>query len=212
MFAFESVTIERISQESAIRAAIVGGPRDPQLKAKISTPIHFLSHMIEQWAWRSCLNHRLSVELTGYRLDHVIAEDSGIAFGQALSKVFLQMVDKPEGANGAGMAFGMIDEAAARVGISFEYRSGFFFNPGNVKIADRVEDMNSADLIVFLGGIAQGAPLTLQVNVLSGDDPHHVWEAVFRGLGEATRLALSPCPWRSGTTPGVAGKISTGQI
>ncbi len=207
MFQFKTVTTERISQESEIRTTIAGGSRDSELKSKIKTPINFFSHMIEQWAWRSCLNYGLDVNLTGYRLDHVITEDSGMAFGQALSQVFYQLVDTPDGANGAGSSFGMIDEAAARVGISFEYRSGFYFNPANVKITERVEDMNSADLIAFLGGLAQGGPLTLQIDLLAAEDPHHLWEAVFRGLGEATRAALSPCPWRSGTTPGVAGKI-----
>ena len=207
MFSFDTITTERISQESAIRASIAGGPRDPELKAKIQTPINFFSHMIEQWAWRSCLNLGLQVELTGYRLDHVITEDSGIAFGKALGDVFRQLMDSPDGANGAGMAFGVIDEAAARVGISFESRVGFYFNNGNVRVADRVEDMNSADLVAFLAGLAQGGPLTLQIELLSAEDPHHLWEAVFRALGEATRAALSPCPWRSGTTPGVAGKI-----
>ena len=209
MFTFKTVTAERVSEESAIRATVASGPRDAQLKSKIKTPINFFSHMIEQWAWRSCLNYGLDVELTGYRLDHVIAEDSGIAFGQALSPALLQLVDTANGANGSGTAFGMIDEAAARVGISFEFRAGFYFDPGDVRVADRVEDMSSADLLAFLGGLSQGGPMTIQINLLSGEDPHHIWEAVFRGLGEATRAALSPCPWRTGTTPGVAGKIQS---
>ncbi len=207
IFQLEPVTGERLSQESEIRVGIAGGPRDPELKAKIQSPINFFSHMIEQWAWRSCLNYSMDIKLTGYRLDHVICEDSGIAFGQALAQAYKRLADSSEGANGAGMAFGLIDEAAARVGISFENRAGFVIDRGTVALSEHAEDANSADLIAFLAGLAQGGPLTIQVSLLSGEDPHHIWEAVFRGLGEATRTAFSPCPWRSGTTPGVAGKI-----
>ncbi len=208
MFDIEPVTRTRTSQESRICIALGGGERDPQLKSGIRTPINFLNHMIEQWAWRACLNPKVEIELTGYRLDHVICEDSGICLGQCLGQVMEQAFDKG-GTNGCGVACGMIDEAMARVGISFEYRVGFCLRPGDVRIADRAEDIASADLIAFLTGIAQGAQATLQIDLIAADDPHHLWESVFRAFGEATRAALSPCPWRKGTRPGVAGKITS---
>lgn len=210
MLTFDPVTIQRKTQESIIRTTIAGGERNPKLKAGINTTIHFLSHMIEQWAWRSCLNLSTEVKLDEFVLQHVIAEDCGQCFGEALVRVATQLMNDP-GINGSGVADGFIDEASARVRLSFESRSGFFFNPGTIHIAELVEDMHSTDLWNFLGGIAQGARATLQIDVLSGIDPHHIWESVFRGLGEATRLALSPCPWRKGQTVGVAGFIELTQ-
>ncbi len=210
MFTFDPVTIERKTQESLIAASIRGGARDPKLKAGIKTTLHFLNHMIEQWAWRSCLNLSADVQLDEFVLQHVIAEDSGQCFGEALIRVATQMM-KEQGINGCGVADGFIDEAAARVRISFESRSSFIFHRGSVSISEQVEDMQSTDLWNFLGGIAQGARATLQIEVFSGDDPHHIWESVFRGLGEATRAALSPCPWRKGQTVGVAGFIQVSE-
>ncbi len=207
MYAFDPVTIERKTQESAIRTVVRGGDRDPKLKSGINTTLHFLNHMIEQWAWRSCLNLSADVKLDEFVLQHVIAEDCGQCFGEALVRVATQLM-KEQGINGCGVAEGFIDEAAARVRISFESRSGFFFNRGSIQISELVEDMQSIDLWNFLGGIAQGARATLQVEILAGEDPHHIWESVFRGLGEATRKALSACPWRKGQTVGVAGFIS----
>lgn len=206
MFSFDPVTIQRKSQESIIRTTIRGGERDPQLKANIKTSLHFLNHMIEQWAWRSCLNLSANVQLNEFVLHHVIAEDSGQCFGEALQRVVTQLMMN-QGINGNGCAYGFIDEASARVKISFEFRAGFYFNHGNVQVAESVEDMHSSDLWNFIGGIAQGARATIQIDLLSGEEPHHIWESVFRGLGEATRMALSPCPWRKGTTAGVAGFI-----
>ncbi len=208
MFNFQPVTKTRTSQESNITVTLRDGDRDPDLKAKIKTPINFFNHMIEQWVWRACLNPEISVELTGYRLDHVICEDTGICLGECLAGV-VEQIFEADGANGSGVAYGMIDEAMARAGISFEYRVGFILRGGDVRIPDRSEDIASADLIAFLGGIAQGARATIQIDLMAAEDPHHLWEAVFRAVGEATRAALSPCPWRKGTRPGVAGKIQT---
>jgi imidazoleglycerol-phosphate dehydratase len=208
MWKFQPVSKTRQSQESRISVSLRGGERDPQLKEKIGTPIHFLNHMIEQWAWRACINPEATVDLTGFRLDHVICEDSGICLGGCLAEVVEQLQEQ-ESANGNGVAYGMIDEAMARVGLSFEYRVGFYLRRGGIALPDKAEDVSSADLTAFLGGIAQGARATIQIDLLAAEDPHHLWEAVFRGFGEATRAALSPCPWRRGTRPGVAGKIST---
>jgi len=211
MFAFDPVAVERKTRESVIKASIQGGSLDPNLKKNINTSIHFLSHMIEQWAWRSCLNLAVDVKLHEFVLQHVIAEDSGQCFGEALLPVVTQMM-KEQGINGSGVAEGFIDEAAARVRISFEFRAGLYINKDSVKVPERVEDMLCADLWNFLGGLAQGARATLQVDLLAVDDPHHLWESVFRALGEATRNALSPCPWRKGQGIGVAGFIDVKRV
>lgn len=206
MFEFTPVTIERKTRESLICTVVKGGPMDVDFKTKIKTPLHFLSHMIEQWAWRSCLNLAVNIELKEFVLHHVIAEDSGQCFGAAFAKVVSAMLHE-QGINGNGFGEGFIDEAASRVRLSFEFRTGFYFKKGSVLVPEHAEDMLSADLINFLSGFAVGSQSTLQIDLLSGDDPHHIWESVFRAFGEATRQALSPCPWRKGLTPGVAGFV-----
>lgn len=205
MFDFNPITIQRKTRESLIRSTVQGGPMDPNLKTNINTSIQFLNHMIEQWAWRSCLNLAVDVKLDAFVLQHVIAEDTGQCFGAALAQVVDQL--KGQGINNSGYADGFIDEACARVRISFEYRSGLFFNKGSVHMPERVEDMLCTDLFNFLDGLTQGARCTIQVDLLSGFEPHHIWESVYRGLGEATRAALSPCPWRQGLGVGVAGFV-----
>ncbi len=206
MFDLEPVTVERSSRESVIRTTIEGGDANEDLKAGIRTPLQFLNHMIEQWSWRACLNLSAEVQLPHYVLNHVIAEDTGLCFGDSMLRAALQLM-KNQGINGSGTAEGFIDEAVAQVRLSFEFRSGFYFNKNSVFMPEHVEDMLCTDLWNFLGGMAQGARATLHINLLSGEDPHHIWESVFRGLGEATRLAFSSCPWRKGQTPGVAGMI-----
>ncbi len=202
----DEAVIERKTAESKVVVRLDFGSRSPTLKEKIALPAQFLNHMIETLAWRACMNTEVSVELGEYHLSHVIAEDVGLTFGEAL----LELVGKkvPEGINGSGYAISGIDEALARAFISFEARSLLCFSDSSVEIPERVEDMSSYDLRAFLGGIAQGARATLHIDLLKGEDPHHCWESIFRSLGEAVRVSLSPCQWRGGTTPGVKGKVS----
>ena len=41
----------------------------------------------------------------------------------------------------------------------------------------------------------------------SGENGHHIWEAVFRAVGIALGAALTPDKNREGLTSGVAGKV-----
>ena len=65
--------------------------------------------------------------------------------------------------------------------------------------------MLSKDLDNFLGGFAQGGKCTIHVNLSSGEDPHHLWESVFRAFGESLRSCFNQNEFRKGTTPGVKG-------
>jgi len=70
---------------------------------------------------------------------------------------------------------------------------------------EKVEDMLSKDLENFLSGFSNGAKCTLHTIVIEGTDPHHIWESVFRALGEAIRMCFEINEYRKGTTPGVKG-------
>ena len=67
--------------------------------------------------------------------------------------------------------------------------------------------MPSEELLTFLDGFAQGARCTLFVELRCGENGHHIWEAVYRGVGIALGQALSVDPNRKGKTSGVAGEV-----
>lgn len=201
--------IIRRSSESEAKATLRQGPRDPELKAGMDTPLAFLNHMLETLAWRSCLNLGVSIRTFGYPLAHVLCEDAGLTLGEALRQYVDRMGE--QGINGSGAAVSGIDEALARVFVAFEDRALSIVEPGPVVVPERVEDMLSADLAAFLEGLAQGGRATLHVDMLRGRDPHHIWEAVFRALGESLREVFGPCPWRARTTAGVKGRVAVEQ-
>ncbi len=109
---------------------------------------------------------------------------------------------------------GVIDEAGALVGVSFEGRPELNIVSLNREmrvremLAGNVEDARACDLDDFLKGFALGMGATLNVYLLSGEDPHHIWESVFRGLGCALAQAFERNEFRKGACAGV--KETTG--
>ncbi|MBD3308700.1 histidinol dehydrogenase [candidate division KSB3 bacterium] len=198
----EGVACKRITRESTISVAIDTGEREPDINEKLHTPLHFLNHMLEHISWRSCMNISVSTSVTHYPFGHVICEDVGMTLGYAFAELWRQQMGS--GTNGEGAATGIIDEAMARVVMSFEDRAQYCGSSA-VPIPEHVEDMLSADLHNFLSGFAQGAKCTIHLDVLKGDDPHHIWEAAFRAFGMCLKQVFAPNPWRKGTTPGVKG-------
>jgi len=66
-----------------------------------------------------------------------------------------------------------------------------------------VEDARACDLDDFLKGFALGMGASVNVYLLSGKDPHHLWESVFRGLGCALEQAFEKNEFRKGACAGV---------
>ncbi len=196
------VLCKRITRESTISVEIDTGDRYPDINEKIHTSLHFLDHMIEHISWRSCMNIEVSASVTHYPFGHVICEDVGMTMGYAFAELWRQRVTG--GTDGEGEAMGMIDEAMSRAAISFEDRAQFCFSSA-VDIPEHVEDMLCADLHNFFAGFAQGGRCTIHIDILKGDDPHHLWESAFRAFGICLKRAFAPNPWRKGTTPGVKG-------
>jgi len=197
------IEVTRKTSESQMAVRLSEGPVAPDYRKKITTPLQFLNHMIEQTVWKSGFNIETSVTLSDFQLAHLVTED----LGQAVGKAFAAYLENTEGVTGYGDGFGIIDEAMAHTLISFESRSLFLFTP-KVTIPDYVEGMASEELLVFLDAFAQGANCTLQIDLERGENTHHIWEAVFRSFGTALKAAMTVDPARKNMTSGVAGKVT----
>ena len=196
-----TVTVKRKSSETVITVKINKGELAPDYRKQIKTPLPFLNHMIEHIAWRAGLNISIDMDFDEFELNHLVCEDVGMTLGKAVGE-FVRL-NTP---SGYGTGGGMIDEAYADTAISFEDRSLFNFRTA-VKYAETVENMPSEELLTFLDGFAQGARCTLFVDLRCGENGHHIWEAIYRGVGIALGQALSVDPNREGKTSGVAGKV-----
>ncbi len=202
------ITVTRTTRESEMYVRVNDGPRDPEAKKFLNTPLTFYNHMMEQIAWRAELNIYLEASLDHFALNHVICEDLGITFGKAIG----EMMDKKQkmGAPGYGFSYGNIDESMARSVIGFEKRAYLDLDFGNIVVPESVEGINSEDLVSFLEGFVQGAQATLHIDLLKGrnNHGHHQWESIFRAFGDSLRQAMEVRQWRKNMAAGVAGEIT----
>lgn len=196
------ITATRKTTESSIRVTIEKGALKPDYREKINTPLAFLNHMIEHIAWRAALNIEIEMSLDKFQLAHLVTEDVSMTLGRAVGEFV-----KLNNPSGYGFGTGIIDEAKAEAVISFEDRSYLDFT-SQVEYDEMVEGMPAEELITFLDGFVQGARCTMHVDVLKGENGHHIWEATYRAVGIALGQALSVDESRKGLTSGVAGKVT----
>lgn len=196
------VSLERTTLESRIEVRLEDAPRRSY---DIQTGIKFFNHMLTGLASRACLNLDLIYRPTvAEPLDHVIVEDSGLALGRAARELLDARIGR--GVNGRGTYTVAFDEALVAATLAFDGRSYAFLRGQAPALAlEQVEDVLATTLRQFFEGFAQGAGVVVQLRLLAGDDPHHLWEAAFKATGEALRESLAPCPYRAGTTVGLKG-------
>jgi imidazoleglycerol-phosphate dehydratase len=196
------VSLARMTLESCVEVHIEDGKRRPY---NIQTGRKFFNGMLACIGSRAHLNLDVSFSpIEAVMLEHVIAEDVGLAFGRAIRE--LLEARRPEGSNERGFYTVAFDEALVSVTLAFDGRA-YTFLRGEVPATklEHVEDILATSLKQFFEGFAQGAGCVVQIQFFAGEDSHHTWEATFKAFGEALRDSLEPCPYRAGTTIGLKG-------
>ncbi|WPD23250.1 MAG: imidazoleglycerol-phosphate dehydratase HisB [Candidatus Electrothrix scaldis] len=175
-------TIERETLETQIALQL---NIDGSGKADISTGVGFLDHMLTLFTVHGFFD--LSVQAKGdtYVDDHHTVEDIGICLGQA----FAQALGNKAGIHRYAHAYVPMDETLARVCLDFSNRPFLHYD---VTIRDqKVGDFDTALVLEFLRAVAQHAGITLHVDLLHGENAHHIIEAVFKALGRAMGEGVS---------------------
>jgi imidazoleglycerol-phosphate dehydratase len=178
-------------------------------KADVKTGLPFFDHMLALLAKHSLCD--LAVQATG-DLDvdaHHTVEDVGIALGQA----FVQALGDKRGIRRYGWALVPMDETLAqcRIALDFSGRPYLVFAAKGWKDIANVELGKGNSFRVglvkeFLQGFANEARCNLHVDVLRGEEPHHVVEAIFKALAKALDLACQRDPRVKGL-PSTKGKL-----
>jgi imidazoleglycerol-phosphate dehydratase len=152
-------------------------------RCDVETGFLFLDHMLKTLALHGSFD--LSAKVVEGDLEHHMAEDLGLALGEALAKA----LGSREGINRFGWAVVPMDEALALVAVDLSGRPSFHAEL-NLR-ADYVEDVKSEDLLHLLRSMAEAAKMALHVKILSGENDHHKVEATFKALALALKQALS---------------------
>jgi imidazoleglycerol-phosphate dehydratase len=180
------VSFKRETKETKIKVALtIDGSGDND----IETGIPFFDHMLDLFTKHGLFN--LSIKAAGdLEVDaHHTVEDTGICIGEAFSRA----LGNKHGITRYGYSIVPMDECLVLVACDISGRPHL-----NYEIDLPVELIGTFDTSLaeeFLKSVAGNMGLTLHVKALaSGNNAHHLIEAVFKGLGRALDMATSIDP------------------
>ena len=191
-------SVERNTKETQIKARV---DLDGQGVYHVSTGIGFLDHMLEQLSRHSLID--LDVEAKGdLHIDnHHTTEDSGIAIGEAVAKA----LGDRKGIVRYGDALIPMDETLVRVALDLSNRPYLIWRVDFKR--DKLGTMDTELFKEWFQAFAQAAGATLHVEVLYGENSHHMIEACFKGLARALRQAASIDPRKADAVPSTKGTL-----
>ena len=167
---------------------------------EISTGIAFFDHMLESFTKHGAFDLRLRA--TGdLSVDfHHTVEDVGIALGQALREA----LGDARGIRRYG--FFVLPMAESRVDVALDVSNRPYL-VYQVELAnDRIREFDVSLVEDFLYAFSQNAGIDLHVELRYGKSPHHVVEAIFKGLARALRAGVELDP-RITDVPSVKGTL-----
>lgn len=169
---------------------------------RIETGIPFFDHMLELFAHHGLLG--LEVEAKGdVSVDyHHTVEDVGIVLGQALSKA----VGDKQGIQRYGSCYLPMDECLSRFVMDLGGRPLFVWRVNPPQFF--VRDFNIILLREFFQAFANNAGANVHVELLYGEEPHHVAESIFKGFGRTLCACVRRDPRRQGRVPSTKGTLA----
>lgn len=151
----------------------------------VQTGVGFMDHMLTLFAVHGFFNLHIRAAGDLEIDDHHTVEDVGICLGQA----FADALGDKSGICRYGHAYVPMDETLARVCVDFSNRPFLYYN---VTLEDRkVGTFDTALAKEFLRALSLHAGLTLHIDLLHGENTHHILEAVFKALGRAMAEATT---------------------
>jgi imidazoleglycerol-phosphate dehydratase len=190
--------VTRRTKETDIRVLV---DLDGTGTGRIKTGIGFFDHMLEALARHALLD--LEIETRGdLHIDgHHTVEDTGIVLGQALA----QALGDRSGIRRYGHALVPLDEALVRAAVDVSGRPFLYYQ---IDIP-RWQMLGEYDVFLtpeFFRALIQHAGLTVHLDLIRGENPHHIVEAAFKALARALGDAVARDPRVQGV-PSTKGSL-----
>jgi len=197
---------------------------DGQGKSSVRTGIPFFDHMLTLFAKHALVN--LTLRCKGdLEVDaHHTVEDCGIALGQAVRQALGDKTGIRRYGTGfdprnpfTGEAYVPMDECLARCVVDFSGRPYLVWRGldklsfKQISPAEKTQDMSSAFRFglarEFFQGFTNEARCNLHLELLYGDEPHHVVEGLFKAFAKAVDFAKQRDPRTAGQLPSTKGML-----
>ena len=172
--------VERKTKETVITVEL---ELDGGGKAEIETSMPFFNHMLESFTRHGFFDVRIKAK-GDIEVDyHHTVEDVGLALGQA----FKESLGDKQGIRRFGEASCPLDETLAKVVVDISGRPYLSYN---VKIRPgRVGDFDTDLPHEFFAAFANQLGMNLHMDVIRGENPHHIIEACFKSFARAMDMA-----------------------
>ncbi len=152
---------------------------------QIDLEIAFLSHMLTSFAVHSLCNLKLAARGDLEVDDHHTVEDLGICMGEAIKMA----LGEKKGINRYGEAIVPMDEALVRVVIDLSNRPYLIYN---VKVpVEKLGALSTENVKEFFQALVNHAGITVHIDLIRGENSHHIIEAVFKAFARAFRAAVT---------------------
>jgi imidazoleglycerol-phosphate dehydratase len=178
-----TATVTRATKETSVAVTL---DLDGTGRAKIDTPVGFLSHMLDAIARHAQID--LDIIATGDTfIDyHHTVEDVGLVLGET----FANALGDKRGIRRFGHAYVPLDEALARTVVDFSGRPFLVFEASidrEMLLVHR--DFPFALVEEFFKSFANKCACNIHIDLLRGRNGHHAAEAIFKAFAMAVRAA-----------------------
>lgn len=190
--------INRKTNETDIRLSL---NIDGTGKFEIDTGCGFLNHMMELFSRHGRFDLSLKCRGDSYVDDHHTVEDIGISLGQA----FREALGGKRGITRYGSMILPMDETLILCALDISGRAHLNFD---VRIpTDKVGTFDTELTKEFMTAFSRELGLTLHFKMLTGENSHHIIEAVFKSLARALAKAIAIDPEYADEIPSTKGVL-----
>lgn len=188
-----SAKVERKTNETDITISL---GLDGTGKNSIFTTIPFIDHMLSLMSKHGLFDLKIKAKGDTEIDCHHTFEDIGICLGEAFKKALGDM----KGISRYGSQNLPMDETLASVAVDVSGRPYLVYNVKFPRKGLRDFDINLFK--EFFQAFSSTSRITLHINLIYGDNAHHICEAVFKAFGRSLRQAVS-------IDPRIRGVLST---
>ena len=197
---------------------------DGKGRSSVKSGIPFFDHMLTLFAKHAVMDLQLRCQGDLEVDAHHTVEDCGIALGQAFASALGDKRGVRRYGTGfhprnpfTGEAYVPMDECLARCVVDFSGRAHLIwrglnnFSQKKISRYEQRQDMSSAFRFglarEFFQGFANEARCNLHLELLYGDEPHHIVEALFKAFARAVDVACQRDARIAGQLPSTKGKL-----
>jgi imidazoleglycerol-phosphate dehydratase len=168
---------------------------------ELNSGIPFLDHMLSLVAVHGFMDIQI-VARGDTEIDyHHTVEDLGICFGTAIN----QALGEKKGIVRYGQATVPMDEALSSVVIDISNRPILVYKVSLIESKTGKFDVNL--IKEFFRALVNYSGITMHIDLISGDDAHHIAESIFKAFGRALDQAVSIEKRLEGAAPSTKGLL-----